>query len=199
MDGHPLVGVEQQWRAVVEDVEATATEYEERGWETLALHPGDVVPLPPAHDPSLSEQVGFDVVLPGEEFAALQSFVDGVDFTAYEAYRAQEGDVVLLLVVERAPAAERAVLCPLYYAVGQAREMLRAGEEAGVLHAYVRRLETDDRVVFDHADPDPLFPADWTGDGDGDDGESHGTEGTGGGDADDADGVAGGSAGGDAA
>jgi hypothetical protein len=168
MDGHPLVGVEERWRAVVSDMDATAASYESRGWETLSLHPGDVVPLPPAHDPSLSSQVGFDVVVSGEEFAALESFVADVDFDDYEAYRAQEGDVVLLLVIVRAEAAERAVLYPLYYAEPQAAAMLRAAEVESVLFTYVRRLDDDREVVFDHADPGALFPAGWTGGRDGD-------------------------------
>ncbi|OYR87879.1 hypothetical protein DJ71_05205 [Halorubrum sp. E3] len=31
------------WSAVIEDMEATAAEYRERGWTTLELHPGDSV------------------------------------------------------------------------------------------------------------------------------------------------------------
>lgn len=183
MDGHPLVGAEQQWEAVVNDMDATAAEYESRGWETLTLHPGDVVPLPPAHDPDISDQRGFDVVLPGAEFEALESFVADATFDDYEAYRGETGTVVLLLVAVRAPAAERVVLYPLYYDVEQAAEMLDAGDAADHLETYLRRLDREREVVFGHEDPEPLFPPGWRGDGTGE-GDSEGTtDGTDGADA----------------
>ncbi|MFC6725160.1 hypothetical protein ACFQE1_12435 [Halobium palmae] len=45
---HPLSGALDAWERVVDDMEATAAEYREEGWETLELHPGDVTPIP--HD-----------------------------------------------------------------------------------------------------------------------------------------------------
>ena len=35
------VQAKEGWQAVIEDAEATAEEFRERGWETLVLHPGE--------------------------------------------------------------------------------------------------------------------------------------------------------------
>ena len=57
------------WSAVIEDMEATAAEYRERGWTALELHPGDSVLV------DSDRRTGLDVVLPGPEF---ESFVMGM-------------------------------------------------------------------------------------------------------------------------
>jgi hypothetical protein len=50
----------ERWRRVFDDTEATAAEYRDRGWEALALHPGDVNPIP--------DEARLHVLLPGPEF-----------------------------------------------------------------------------------------------------------------------------------
>lgn len=153
------------------DMEATAEEYREAGWDVLELHPGDVTPLPNVSTDGTGIEVdrtGFDVLLPGDEFAEAQDLVaetdaadgDGDVFDEYDAYRAQQSDVVFLVVVMKAEAAGRAVAFPLYYDEQQARPMLDRADDAGELCAYLRPLDDSERVVFSLADPAPLSPED---------------------------------------
>ncbi|MXR40169.1 hypothetical protein GRX01_02195 [Halobaculum sp. WSA2] len=169
---HPLAGYTEFWDDVMADMEATAEEYREAGWDVLELHPGDVTPLPNVSTDGTGIEVdrtGFDVLLPGDEFSAAQELVEeltGTDGTAaafdeYDAYRAQQSEVVFLVVVMKAEAAGEAVAFPLYYAERQAEPMLERAEAAGELRAYLRPLDDSERVVFSLSDPGTLYPEDW--------------------------------------
>jgi hypothetical protein len=160
MEGHPLAGIMDAWEAVLEDMEATAAEYRADDWETVELHPGDVTPLPPAEGSNGDDRVGFDVVVQGEEFDRLQSVLEDAAFESYEAYRAQQGGVVFVVVVNRSSETRQAVLVPLYYEVARAERMLERAADEGVLRTYVRPLADDERVVFTQEEPDSLFPVD---------------------------------------
>jgi hypothetical protein len=177
---HPLSGASAAWEAVLADRDATAAEYREAGWTVVELDPGDVTPLPPAHDPSVGDgRVGLDVMVPGDQFRDLRDRTGTLAFDAFEAFRAEEGSLVLALLAMEATAAEVVVLVPLYYDREAARVMLARAAEAGRLRTFVRPLSDDERVVFEQADPEPLFPAGYGADGtDGTDG-TDGADGTG--------------------
>ena len=166
------------WDDVIGDMEATAAEYRDAGWETLELHPGDVTPVPglrggdrtrvgddgrAAGSDAAADEYGLDVLAPDDEFAALTDRVEGATFDAYDAYRAQRGGVVFLVLAMRAPAAERAVLLPLHYRLDEGREMCRRADAAGEMRVSVRPLSDDRRVTFTQADPSNLLPADADG------------------------------------
>ncbi|SEO94548.1 hypothetical protein SAMN04487948_108133 [Halogranum amylolyticum] len=157
MDNHPLEGVLDVWEGVVEDMEATAAEYRENGWETLELHPGDVNPLP-AVEERTEGRFGLDVLVPGEEYETVSTLVADAEFDEYEVFRAQRGGVVFLLLVTKSTAAEQVVLTPLYYGVEDARLMLERAREADVLYTHVRPLSGDEHVTFTQQDPELLFP-----------------------------------------
>ena len=155
---HPLSGVEEFWEEVMADMEATAAEYREAGWTVVELHPGDVTALPTASADVESDRTGFDVLVPGDEFAELEGTVADAAFDEYDAYRAEEGGVVFLVVAVKAEGRGSAVVYPLYYALSEAATMLRRAAEAGEMRTYVRPLEDDRRVVFTHRDPTNLLP-----------------------------------------
>lgn len=158
---HPLTGVTEFWEEVIDDMEATAAEYRDAGWETLELHPGDVTALPTAATAASEVEVdrtGLDVLLPGDEFDALQSGVEGHEFDEYDAYRASEDEVVFLVVAMKSTDGELAVLFPLYYAVSEAKVMLSRTAEGGEMRTFLRPLDDSDRVVFSQEEPDNLLP-----------------------------------------
>lgn len=139
------------WSAVIEDMEATAAEYRERGWTTLELHPGDSVLV------DSDRRTGLDVVLPGPEFEELESLVGDRGFRDVEVFRAEGDELVYVLVVEIAPESETAVFVPAYYDPSQAAETLESIREAGTVRLFCRRLN-DDTVRFVHDDPAPFLP-----------------------------------------
>lgn len=174
---HPLSGVQDRWEAVVEDMEATADEYREAGWEALELHPGDVTALPTASAAVEADRTGLDVLLPGDEFRGLEELVENATFDEYDAYRGEEGDVVFLVVAMKAPAEGLVVVFPVYYALREAGEMLERVAARGEMRTYLRPLDDSRRVVFSQREPDNLLPADY-GDGAGGAGDVDGDEST---------------------
>lgn len=157
MDNHPLTGVLDVWEGVVEDMEATAAEYRDEGWETLELHPGDVTALPSVEERKQG-RFGLDVLVPGDEYEAVSELVETVEFDEYEVFRAQEGGVVFAVLVTQSTAAKQAVLTPLYYAVEDASLMLDRAREEGVLYTHVRPLSGEEHVTFTQEEPELLFP-----------------------------------------
>lgn len=157
---HPLAGSTGLWEDVIEDLEATAAEYAEDGWETVVCHPGDVTPLPTAsavvNDVAV-DRLGLDLLLPGNEFEAVTDAVEGVSFEEYDAYRGESGSVVFAVIVMKGDD-DTAVCFPIYYDADDARVMLKRASEAGELRTYLRPLDDSQRVVFSHADPERLFP-----------------------------------------
>ena len=139
------------WTAVIEDMEATAAEYRERGWTTLELHPGDSVLV------DSDRRTGLDVVLPGPEFEELESVVDDREFRDVEVFRAEGDGLVYLLVVETDPESETAAFVPAYYDPSQAAEAIESIRESGTVRLFCRRLN-DDPVRFVHDDPTPFLP-----------------------------------------
>ena len=145
------VQAKEGWPAVVEDMEATAAEYRERGWTTLELHPGDSVLV------DSDRRTGIDVVLPGPEFEELEALVARGSFDEVEVFRAAGEGLVYLLVVEADPESDVAVFVPAYYDPNGAADALDSIREAGAIRLFCRRLH-DDTVTFVHDDPAPFLP-----------------------------------------
>lgn len=159
--GHPLDGVMEFWEEVMADMEATAAEYRESGWETDKLHPGNVTPLPAgatADGEFADGRTGLDVLVPGEEFERVEELVESGSFDGYDVFRAQQAGVVFLVVAMRDEAAGRAVVFPLYYRIDEARETLARVAERGKMRTWVRPLDDERRVVFVQESPDGLLP-----------------------------------------
>jgi hypothetical protein len=159
-EDHPLAGVVDRWEAVVEDMETTAAEYRDAGWTAVELHPGDVTPLPPARGGEAldDDRVGLDVLVPDNEFETVESRAQDATFDSYEAYRAQVGSVVFVVVAIEATASELAVLVPLYYRADESRKMAARALERGRIDLFVRPLADDRRVVFSQEEPALLLP-----------------------------------------
>lgn len=149
---NPFGKVVGHWEAVIEEMEATAEQYRNAGWETVEIHPGDVTVVPADH-----EQFGIVAIAPDDEFAALLELVDGRTFDAYEVFRGDTDEMVFALVVVQADDKEAAAFLPVYYernANGEGELRNHDGE----LFTRVRNLQGDEIVEFSHEAPDPFFP-----------------------------------------
>ena len=166
--GHPLSNLTGLWEDTMADMEATAEQFREAGWETVELHPGAVTPLPAGEteDGYVDERTGLDVLVPGDEFTAVTEAVGGIDgeegtavsYDEYEAFRAQQNDVVFLVVAMKSSEAETTVLIPLYYDVADAAETLERVRERDEMQLFIRPLDDSERVVFTQQSPDALLP-----------------------------------------
>ena len=165
---HPLAGVEEFWDDVMADTEATAEDYRDAGWDVLELHPGDVTPLPTAEESvdgdtedDENRPVGLDVLLQSDEFDEVEARVDGAAFDEYDAFRAEEDDVVFLVVAMKSESTAEAVIFPVYYTRDEAATMLRLVADRGEMRTYLRSLDAPQRVVFSQRDPASLLPSDF--------------------------------------
>lgn len=141
--------VENRWEDLIEDTETTAAEYEAAGYETLAIHPGDVVVL--------LDDLAIDVLAPGNEYRPLTDLVEGTTVDEFDVYTAQEGGVAFALVAALDHDESTAVCVPIWVELSEADELTVAAREAGQVHLHVRPLSNDERVAFTLEDPDLLF------------------------------------------
>ncbi|MFB6153692.1 MAG: hypothetical protein ABEJ27_05515 [Halodesulfurarchaeum sp.] len=146
----PNVEAMEVWDRVVADMEVTAAELQDAGWDTLELHPGDVTVIEEAPEP------GIDVLLADNEFDALQEFVEGgVTFDEYEVFRAGGDDVEYALVVAKDGDSHSAALVPLYYRVRELEATINRSPEQ--IAVFLRRLD-DETYQLSLAEPDLLLP-----------------------------------------
>lgn len=139
----------ESWTAFIDDLEETADEYRDRGYDVAAIHAGDVVPLP--------DRVAFDVLAPGSEFDALQSLVDEFTPDEFTVFKATEGETAFVLVVTEDNELKKAVCIPLFFHHSITRSLVENAREAGLLQIQVRPLSDDEHVVFTIEDPDIVF------------------------------------------
>ncbi|WP_123536279.1 DUF7529 family protein [Halosimplex salinum] len=163
---NPFHRVTDGWETVVEDMHATAAEYREAGWHVVAVHPGDVAVLT-GEPRTAAEQtgeyepdaprLGFDVVVPGDEFAAFRDAMADRTVAECDVYAATGSGVVYLVVVLEAADGETAGLVPLYYVQSDREALAEVAREYG-LYTHVRPLQDDAVVTVEHDDPEPFFP-----------------------------------------
>jgi hypothetical protein len=152
----PNVDAMSFWEEVLEDMEATAAEYRQEGWEVLEIHPGDVTVRPEG------ERIGLDVLVPDDEFDRLQSLVaDDVTFDGYQVYRADQEGLVFVVVAMEDAGTETAVVYPAYYDTHQpdTNDMLDHARQEGELRSYLRILQGE-YVEFALEDPSLFVPED---------------------------------------
>lgn len=141
------------WQDLLEDTAATADEYEENGWDTLALTPGDVTPRYDSEKPD-----GLSVLVPDSEYDRLATLTEGTPFDSVDVYKNTGGPMVFLLVVEKAVAEETAVLIPAYYNAVAHSEFVEAVESLGEMPIHVRALGGEEAVRFVHDDVSLFTP-----------------------------------------
>lgn len=157
MERNPFAQLANHWDDMIADMEATAAEYREQGWDVLELHPGDVTALAPTED---RERFGLDVLVPGNEFDELQTLVEaGTSFDSYKVYRGEGSGLVLLLVVMEDSEREQTVVFPAYYNPAQSTDMQQAAHDAGTMYSHVRPLDERAIVTFTHDEPALFFPS----------------------------------------
>lgn len=152
MSGEAPESFDAAWEAVVADMEATASEYREAGWDALALRPGDVTAL------DGPDRYGFDVLVPDDEYDRLEGFVADAEFDAYEVFRAADAGRVFALAAVTATGAERAVLYPVFFDPTETDDLRAHASAAGEIDTRVRPLADDRGVTFTCEEPSLFFP-----------------------------------------
>lgn len=136
------------WDAVEGDMESTASGYEAAGWETIVCHPGDVA----VHQGE--DRRGVDVLLPNDEYEAVEAAVEESEFDEYEVLTATHEGVVFAVVVMQDTDRELALLFPTYFEPDQFLAV--AGDTVTV---YLRQLQGE-YVELELEEPDLFLPDD---------------------------------------
>ncbi|VTT87213.1 hypothetical protein DM2_3251 [Halorubrum sp. DM2] len=140
-----------RWDDVVSDAESTADAYEERGWNVLAAHPGDVNPVVDA--------ARIDVLLPGSEFETALSAVEDAAIDGVDVYAGGAGGVAYRLVVATGEAAQVALCVPTYLRNDDLSSLRAAAEASGALTVRLRPLDDRDHAEIAIDDPAVFFDA----------------------------------------
>lgn len=144
------------WDRVIEDMEATADQFEERGWDALTLRPGDVTPVV-GDDVDVA---GFDVLLPDDEWHGLLDVVENATLDECDVYSTSVENTSFCVVAMQDLTAETAVLFPIYFDRNgdDATALREHAESTGSVRARLRRLQQDRLVTFELAEPALVFP-----------------------------------------
>ncbi|PSQ32265.1 hypothetical protein BRD06_00340 [Halobacteriales archaeon QS_9_67_15] len=163
---NPFRRVTDDWETVVEDAHATASAYREAGWTAVTVHPGDVTVLT-GEPRTAAEQtgeyepgprrLGFDVVVPGDEFEAFRDAMADRSIEACTVFAATGSGIVYLVVVLEAADGETAGVVPLYYDESDREALVEVARDHG-LYTHVRPLQDDTVVTVEHEDSAPFFP-----------------------------------------
>jgi hypothetical protein len=140
---------ENHWKQLVVEMEESAGKYRNAGWGTTVLHPT-------ASGTVDEPEPGIGVVVPREEFEAVDEVVSTRAVEEYEVLRADLPGEVQILVILFTADAEQAVFLPAAIATESLTALREtAGDE---LHTHVTPPEDDATVSFTHDDPGLFFP-----------------------------------------
>ncbi|MFB9823360.1 DUF7529 family protein [Halobaculum roseum] len=141
-----------RWDEMTDEIERLTQEYDAEGWETLVLHPGDVVPQPAEDD----SNPAFRLTVPDSELDALSEFVgeDDSEFDEYETHQAAADEVNLFLIILKSTTFERAVFYPVYYDPAVDIQFVDDVQDSDVLHTTVTDLNKSREFVFFHDTPE---------------------------------------------
>lgn len=160
----PFARVAGPWERVIEESEAAAEAHRDAGRTAVVLHPGDVATL--TGDPRTAAErrdgvdldarrLGFDVVVPGDEFDRLRTELADRSVEDYEVFRATANGMVFLRT--EVAAGDLVVVLPAYYDLDDRAALERVARKYG-LRTHVRPLSGETVVTIDHARPAPFFP-----------------------------------------
>ncbi len=149
-EGHGVpTAVRNRWEDLIADTDATAEEYAAAGYDTIAIHPGDVV--------AIVDDLLIEVLAPGDEYRELTALATDLSVDEFDVYRAEEGGVAFALVAALDHDAEVAVCVPLYLHLQDVDDLNLAADDAGHVHVHVRPLSDESRVEFTLEEPDLLL------------------------------------------
>jgi hypothetical protein len=153
---NPAAEAMPYWEQVVGDMEATAEEYRERGWDAHEVHPGDVGVFA---DKSKEGRTGIDLLAPDNEFDPVAEAFDAADgFENAKVFRADTDNTLFFVVALESEATETAVLLPAYYSPRQHEEFMDMIYADGEVRIHVRPLNERRILTFRHEDPSLFLP-----------------------------------------
>lgn len=143
------------WEEVIEGIQALSDEYEELGWRTLVLHPGDVSTTAKG---TSNGKAGFCLVVPESELDALAEMVgeDKESYNEFEIHGAPADELLLFAVVVKSTKREEAIIFPVYYDPEVDVKFVEAARGQETIPTEITNLSQSQQFSFFHNKP-PLF------------------------------------------
>lgn len=145
------------WQATIEDMEALATEYEEKGWRTTTIPAGHTGAEHP--DTGVEGRFGLVHVIPDNHAEAFETAFAAGEFPRYDVFRNEVGGQTFLVTVLADPETEAVVLLAGGFERREARQLMHTASEEGEMYTHVRTLDGTQLGSFQHDDPEKFFPA----------------------------------------
>lgn len=145
------------WEELIEGIQALSDEYEESGWRTLILHPGDVSTMASEVN---DKKVGFRLIIPESELNTLAEMVSGnkESYNEFEVHGAPADDLLLFVVVVKSATREEAIIFPVYYDPDADRDFVKMVDEQDTIHTDITNLTQSQQFSFSHKNPTPFLP-----------------------------------------
>ncbi|MFC7058560.1 DUF7529 family protein [Halovenus salina] len=145
------------WVKLLDEMDAMAAEFDEDGWETLSMAAGDAAPVGP--EEGQTDHHGYSYVVPGDAADRFAELFDSDGFPRTEVYRAATPSHLFLLTVVLDPATETAILVAGALDRSELGTCQEHAEESGRTYTHLLRVDGTHLGSFEHADPEPFFPA----------------------------------------
>jgi len=141
-----------QWKEMTDEIEHFRQEYDKQGWETLVLHPGDVVPKPSENDAAPK----FKLVVPDSELHELSEFVaeKESEYDEYEVHKADADEVEIFLMILKSIQNQRALFYPVYYDPDVDVQFVDDIGDSNIVHTTITDLGKSQEFVFFHDQPE---------------------------------------------
>lgn len=145
------------WEDVLEGIQGLSDEYEESGWRTLVLHPGDVSTTT---SKAGNQKAGFRLVVPKSELDALAKMVGEEEgsYNEFEVHRAPADDLLVFVVVVKSTKRADAIIFPIYYEPELDREFVETAGEQDTIYTDITNLSQSRQFSFSHHKPALFLP-----------------------------------------
>lgn len=145
------------WEEMINEIEKITQEYEESGWKTLVLHPGDVSTT---LGETVDQKVGFRLIVPESELNALADIVDEKEgaYDEFEVHRAPDTDLLLFVVIVKSTERERAIVFPIYYDPKMDHQFVEEVRERETIYTDITNLSGTHEFSFSHSKPTLFLP-----------------------------------------
>ena len=146
-----------QWEDVLKGIQRLSAEYEDSGWSTLVLHPGDVSTTTRK---SGNQKAGFRLVVPESEIDELAKMVKEEEgsYNEFEVRHAPADDLLMFVVVVKSTKQKEAIIFPIYYESELDQEFVETAGEQETIYTDITNLDQSRQFSFSHDKPALFLP-----------------------------------------
>ena len=155
--GNPAIA-KDAWERTLDDMDRTAEELENEGWDVLAVPAGSTAAEPPEDGPK--GRFGFVHVVPGNFADEFREFVAAGEFPRFDVYRKEVEGHVYFVTALFAPEVNKAILIAGTYELRAAGPLYETAMGENEIYTHVQKLDQTTLGSFRHDAIEKFFPDD---------------------------------------